>query len=302
MANLYGYKTNLVIVPEATYGAELTAWTGASTFNSTTIEMESATELVQRLIRSGTISETSCENIAGKVSGSVTISGTLLPSLFEVLMQGLSLDTDRAFPINSDNVSQASTGYSYTIVRKYTTTLGDVASGCVLTNVEYSTDDNFVNFTATFDAQEVNRNVSLSAVTGTTPLLEACEQPFTLADVSYVCGTWAITPMSFTMSFTNELDEDKINYGTSLTKSACYISKTTGSLTIEGINQSNEVIKATGTELEFKLGLGEDITVEVNTVVESHSIPDAERGVYVKSYTAKIVKGVSAPQYLVTVS
>lgn len=301
MANLYGYNSTLIVVPEATYGEEFLNWKNGVAFNNTTIEMESNAELVQRLIRSGTISETSCENVTGKVSGTATISGVLTQTHAEWLSQALALNNEATSPIDSDVVSQT-TAYSYKLIRRYSDTLADVAFGAVLTSLEYSTDDNFVNFTATFDVQEVKRGQFISSITEPMPTVTACERAFTVADVTYTKGSYSLNPLSFTVSFTNELDEDKINYGTSLKKTACLVSKTTGTLTLEGLHDSVNTMIPTGTVSDFSIGIGSHYDLDLYTMVETANIPDSEQGAYIQSYTSKIVKGASAPQYRVTFS
>lgn len=300
MANLYGYNSTLIVEPEATYGCALTAWSGEA-YNNTTIEMESNAELVQRLIRSGTISETTCENVTGKVSGTATISGVLTQAHAEWLSQALALDNTATSPIDSNDVSQ-STDYSYKLIRRYSDTLADIAYGAVLTSLEYSTDDNFVNFTATFDVQEVKRSQSITTITGDIPVVTTCDTAFTVADVVYTRGSYSVVPLSFTVSFTNELDDDKINYGTALKKSACLVSKTTGTLTIEGLHDSVNTMLAVGTQSIFKIGIGLAYDLDLFTMVETTNVPDSEQGAYIQTYTSKIVKGTTTPQYEITFS
>lgn len=301
MANLYGYNSTLIVVPEDTYGSEFLSWKNGVAFNNTTIEMESNAELVQRLIRSGTISETSCENVTGKVSGTATVSGVLTQTHAEWLSQALALDNKATSPIDSDDVSQT-TAYSYKLIRRYSDTLADVAFGAVLTSLEYSTDDNFVNFTATFDVQEVKRGQFISSITEPMPTVTSCEKAFTVAEVTYTRGSYSLTPLSFTVSFTNELDEDKINYGTSLKKTSCLVSKTTGTLTLEGLHDSVNTMIPAGTVSAFSIGIGSHYDLDLYTMVETANIPDSEQGAYIQTYTSKIVKGDSVPQYKVTFS
>lgn len=305
MANLYGYKTDLIIAPETTYGSKLTEWSsGVQAFNDTTIDMESSEEMIQRLIRSGTISETACENITGKVTASVTIGGVLTHRMFEKLFQGLTLDNTATVSYNSDDVSQGNSGYSYTIMRRYSDSLADIATGCTLSSLEISTDDNFVNFSATYEAKQVLRGASITAITGDAPVVVDCPTPIKLSDVNYT-NTLNITPLSFSLTLNNEMDEDKINYGTSLTRTSCIVSKQTGSLTIDGIHNDTEALKPIGFESNFNInvtGHGE-FSIFLHTMVETVSVPDVERGVYVKEYGLKIVKGsgLYEPMYQVEI-
>lgn len=294
MANFYGYKTNLIISPQTTYGSRMIGWASAQAFNDTTIDMESAQQMVQRLIRSGTISETVCENIVGKVTATVTIGGVLTLEIMNKLFQGLTLDNTITNEFNSDDVNQTDDEYSFTIMRRYSDTLADIATGCTLSSLQISTDDNFVNFSATYDAKEIKRG---ETITGEIPEVVDCPSPIKLSSVSYD-NTLNITPLSFSLTFNNEMDEDKINYGTSLTKKRCIVSKQTGTLTIDGIHNDNEALMPIGTQSIFAINLGgNNVVINLHTMIETLSIPDAQQGVYTKEYGLKIVKGEDDPMY-----
>lgn len=291
MANVYGYKSKLIALPEATYGTVASVWTTGFAHNDTTIDIADSTELVERMVRSGQLGETTCETVDGRVGGQVTISGVF--SADKHWMIGASaLKSTYASVINFDTQD---TAYSFTIARDYGNGIVDVAYGCVATSFELSNDDNFINYSITFDAQEVKFGQSMAtvfvAMTGEKPEV-SCEVPFRTKDFSYKSDD--ITPLSFTLSITNELDEDKVNFGIGNKKVRAIVSKTTGEFTVEGLLVSeSQLLEEIGTELGNSITLDDgdlEETIDFAGKVSSRSIPDVERGAYVSSYTMRVVK------------
>lgn len=292
MANVYGYKSKLIALPETTYGTVSSAWTSGFAHNDTTIDIADSTELVERMVRSGVLGETTCETVDGRVGGQVTISGAFSPKK-HWMIGASALKSTQVGNIVFD--TQDDGRYSFTLVRDYGNGKVDVAYGCVATSFELSNDDNFINYSITFDAQEVEFGQTKTAVfasmTGEEPKVE-CETPFRTKDFHLELDT-DINPLSFTLSITNELDEDKVNFGIGNKKSRAVVSKTTGEFTVEGLLVSEaQELEEIGTEIKNTIGFVDDVstvTIQFTGKVSSRSIPDVERGAYILSYTMRVV-------------
>lgn len=292
MANVYGYKSKLIALPEATYGTVASVWTNGFAHSDTTIDIADSTELVERMVRSGQLGETTCETVDGRVGGQVTISGVFSSSK-HWMIGASALKSTYARVIDFDTQG---TAYSFTIARDYGNGIVDVAYGCVATSFELSNDDNFINYSITFDAQEVKfgqaKTTVFSSMTGEEPEV-TCEAPFKTKDFKFTSDA-NITPLSFTLSITNELDEDKVNFGIGNKKVRAIVSKTTGEFTVEGLLVSeSQSLEEIGTELANNITLKDgslDEIIDFTGKVSSRSIPDVERGAYVSSLTMRVVK------------
>lgn len=295
MANLYGYKTKLITSYETTYGTPLNSYTGANVHADTTIDIVDNSELVDRMVRSGQLGETVCESTDGRLGGQVTISGVLTAEknwLFKAIGLNPTLVSDTT--VVGDTQGSI---YSFTIARATEATC-DVAYGCVATSFELSNDDNFINYSITFDSAEVKFGQTLASVFGSSTAPEAkCETPYKTKDFEYSGA--GFSPLTFSLSITNELDEDKVNYGISNKKVRAIVSKTTGEFTIEGLlDTTARTPDVVGTDVKHSLAVGDGTATNTMTFtgrISSVGIPDVERGAYVQTQTSRIVKedGVS---------
>lgn len=294
MANVYGYKSKLIALSEATYGNLNTVWTGNSyAHNDTTIDIVDSTELIERMVRSGQLGESTCETTDGRVGGQVTISGTFSEDKHWMII-ATALKNTYASVVDFDNQA---TAYSWTLVRDFANGKVDIAYGCVVTSFELSNDDNFINYSITFDAQEVKFGQTKSAIftsmTGTEPT-PTCESPFRTKDFTMDSKISDLTPLTFSLTINNELDEDKVNFGISNKKQRVVVSKVTGEFTVEGLLVSgSQELEGIGQQVLNTLTLanGElDETITFNSKISSRAIPDVERGAYICSYTSRIVK------------
>lgn len=292
MANVYGYKSKLIALPETTYGTVASVWTAGFAHNDTTIDIADSTELVERMVRSGVLGETTCETVDGRVGGQVTISGVFSADK-HWMIGATALKSGYSGTIDFDTQD---TKYSFTLARDYGNGKVDVAYGCVATSFELSNDDNFINYSITFDAQEIKFGQTKTAVfasmTGTEPEV-SCETPFRTKDFRPELET-NITPLSFTLSITNELDEDKVNFGIGNKKVRAIVSKTTGEFTVEGLVESGaQELEEIGKEMRNTITINDgklEETIDFVGKVSSRSIPDVERGAYVLSYTMRVVE------------
>jgi hypothetical protein len=298
MANVYGYKSKLIAITEPTYGNLNTVWTGNSyAHNDTTIDMVDNSELIERMVRSGVLGESTCETTDGRVGGQVTISGVFSKEKHWMIVATALKNTGASVV----DFSVQASDYSRTLVRDFGNGYIDIAYGCVVSSMEFSNDDNFINYSITFDAQEVKFGQAKATVfdlmTGDEPDV-ACETPFKTKDFELTSDMANLTPLTFSLTITNEFDEDKVNYGISNKKQRVVVSKTTGEFTVEGLIVSgSQSLEDIGTEIANTLTITDGSQEEIfifNSKISSRAIPDVERGAYVCSYTSRIVKLASS--------
>lgn len=299
MAILHGFNSVLRVVDQTAYGVSTSTWVGTDVFNDVSVEMTDNTQLVNRTIRSQNVKQTSCEYIKGKSGGTVTINGQLTADK-KFLLQGATNDFTMTTPYATD-VTGAATIYSVTLIKDYGDSKYDIATGCVLTSLEFTLADSWVQFSATFDAKQVKLRTA-TTITGTKPQ-PSCEPVFSKQNIV----TSPSNILDFTFNITNEYDDERISYGTSLTKVRQILNKQMASLTYNSLLDSLETLDTVdGTTLntvEITISDGtQDWLITLNGKLQSVNLADEQRQSYTKEYAMKCVDAAGKLAWQIIVS
>lgn len=281
------------------YGKPIDAWDGGLAFSNLMVEMTESRDIIGRTYRSETVSDTSCESHLGRVRATVSISGVLSYNILPLLISALSLEevasSANIFPISEQDTNG---DYSFILSKGYADGSIDMATGCTLTSFNITTDGTILNFEAIFDAKEILRGYDTSLISGDRAEAVVCPEPILLSDITFDLGSIEIEPLSFDISFTNEIAEDIVNYGSSLKKSACVITKSSGTISFEGLHNDTDVIPYIGEKSLIRMTFGEPRqTLRLSTIVTGVSVPDSEKGVYIKTIDLSIVGNNETPAY-----
>ena len=286
MAVIHGFNSLLRVVDQTAYGVSTSTWVGTDVFNDVSVEMTDNTQLVNRTIRSQNVKQTSCEYIKGKSGGTVTINGQLTADK-KFLLQGATNDFTMTTPF-STAVTGAAAIYSVTLIKDYGDNKYDIATGCVLTSLEFTLSDSWVQFSATFDAKQVKLRTT-TLITGTKPQA-SCEPLFSKQNII----TKPSNLLDFTFNISNEYDDERISYGTGLTKVRQILNKQMASLTYSSLLDSTETIAivngATLNMVEITISDGVKSWVLTCTgKLQSVNLADEQRQSYTKEYGMKCV-------------
>ncbi len=278
--NSYTSSADVVITDADASEEVLMIPTSVPTFNATFRVSDGSSAI------SGATVSISGSNYTTDASGAVTVSGfkngtygfTVLASGFE---NSIGTITIAGSAINKTVTMQAIVASVYTATFNVKNETGDPVAGASV-NVEglnYTTDangtvavTNLVNWTYSYTISEEHYNDETGSIT----ISGANITKDVSVSVMLLDGTVAI------------IDDGTPQYGETLTVDKSGITNNTGSLSYQWVRNGSDIVGATQSEYKLVLDdIGETITIEVSSSVQSGSLTSSETGIVQKGNQAK---------------
>ena len=313
MANRWGSKQYVVLVPETEYGTAVTALTttGTAMFD-VTCEMKNDPIITDTKIKTGSTAPHVDEKVITGTNATVTIKGNLC-SEYDELLTAFTHDTATAFVLGETSVAVVS--YDIYAMQEVgaaeATNPYDLAVGCVCTDLKITGEANgIVQFESTWRCKSMDRGIT-TAVTAE-PTAYAAGTPFIYGNTTGTLANTKTTFNSFAINLSKTLAEDRFSYQNSLTRVAEYIVAFNGTVDFETIYDDTTAKDPT---FEGNIGVQTALTNLITLVngaftwaittsgnVTSFDKADPDKGLFVAKYTVALAGDTDAAALSIVVA